>query len=59
MWKSQRSIKTVFWERFGKYEFVVLCAVDNVGAAIGRPRREMLRIRIGFRRIRDIVPSGG
>ena len=39
--------------------FAVLYAVDNAGATIGRPCKEMLRIRIGFRRIRDIVPSGG
>ena len=32
--------------------FNVQCAVDIVGAAIGRPCSKMLRIRIGFRRIR-------
>ena len=39
--------------------FIVLCAVDNVGATIGRPCSRMFRIRIGFRRIRNIVPPGG
>ena len=37
--------------------FIALCAVDHVGATTGRPRREMLRIRIGFRRIRNRQPQ--
>ena len=59
-----------------KFQFIVQCAVDTVGAIIvklwcdchwqstyfdslrgaPRPRRETLRIRIGFRRIRNSLP---
>ena len=39
-----------------KFQFIVQCAVDTVGAIIDRPRRETLRIRIGFRRIRNSLP---
>ena len=39
--------------------FVALCAVDNVGAAIRRPRSKMLRFRRKPMRIRNAVPPGG
>ena len=31
-------------------------SMGNVGAATSRPRSKMLRIRIGFRRIRNMLP---
>ena len=39
--------------------FSVLCAVDHVGDGFPVPRCRTYRIRIGFRRIRNIVPPGG
>ena len=41
-----------------KSQFIALFAIMNVGADMIRPRREILRIRISFRRIRNIVPPG-
>ena len=35
------------------------CTVEYVGAAIRRPHNKILRICIGFRRIRNMVPPGG
>ena len=37
----------------GKLLFVVLCAVDFVGAATRRPRREIFRVCPQFRQIRN------
>ena len=41
-----------------KLDFIAPCAVDNVGAAIGRPCREMLRILRKPMQIRNTVPLG-
>ena len=38
--------------------FIVPCSVDHVGATIGRPRREMLRIRQKSMRMRNILLYG-
>ena len=51
----QLSLYTVYEDKF---QFVGLFAIMNVGADMIRPRREILRIRIRFRRIRIIVPPG-
>ena len=41
-----------------KLQFIALASVDHVGAIIDRPCREISRIRIGFRRIRNNIPRG-
>ena len=41
-----------------KLQFIAQCSVETVGAIIDRPRGRILRIRIGFRRIRNISLRG-
>ena len=38
--------------------FLLLCSIEYVGALIERPAHKCLRIRIGFRRIRNTIPRG-
>ena len=41
----------------GIFSVFAQLTITDVGALIERPRREMFRVRIGFRRIRNIGPQ--